>query len=435
MSVHNRITAYIHMEAIAQNLRVIKENLRTGTKIMAVIKTDGYGHGAVPIARMLEPDEDIWGYAVAAVSEARELRNAGLKKPILVLGYTFAEDYGWMAQHDVRPTVFTSRMAQEFADEASAYMPGDFAREASAQTFGDLADGASEQTSGDLADEASIQAPGNLADEAFVQTSGDFAGETSAQTQKIPVHLAVDTGMSRIGVPDTPEGLETALSIAQTDGIQIEGVFTHFARADEKDKSSARSQMERFAGFCDGLNERGATGFMRHCSNSAGILELSEAHMDMVRAGIILYGIYPSDEMDREKNHLYPVMELKSHIVCLKRIPVGTPVSYGGTFVSEKEMEIATIPVGYGDGYPRSLSNQGSVLIRGKRAHILGRVCMDQFMVDVTGLHAKLLDEVTLLGRDGEEEITVDELGAASGRFPYEFVCDIGKRVPRVYVD
>lgn len=393
MSVHNRITAYIHMEAIAQNLRVIKANLRIGTKIMAVIKTDGYGHGAVPIARMLEPDEDIWGYAVAAVSEARELRNAGLKKPILVLGYTFAEDYGWMAQHGVRPTVFTSRMAQEFAREASV------------------------QTSGNLADEASAQIQRN---------SG---------REKIPVHLAVDTGMSRIGVPDTPEGLETALSIAQTDGIQIEGVFTHFARADEKEKSSARSQMERFAGFCDGLNERGVTGFMRHCSNSAGILELSEAHMDMARAGIILYGIYPSDEMDREKNHLYPVMELKSHIVCLKRIPAGTPVSYGGTFVSEKEMEIATIPVGYGDGYPRSLSNQGSVLIRGKRAHILGRVCMDQFMVDVTGLHAELLDEVTLLGRDGEEEITVDELGAVSGRFPYEFVCDIGKRVPRVYVD
>lgn len=369
------------MGAIAQNLRVIKENLRVGTKIMAVIKTDGYGHGAVPIARMLEPDEDIWGYAVAAVSEARELRNAGLKKPILVLGYTFAEDYSWMARHGVRPTVFTSQMAREFACEASAQIPGGF-------------------------------------------TSG-----------KTPVHLAVDTGMSRIGVPDTPEGLDEALSIAQMDGLQIEGVFTHFARADEKEKSSARSQMERFAGFCDSLNEHGVTGFMRHCSNSAGILELPNANMDMVRAGIILYGIYPSDEMDRERNHLYPVMELKSHIVCLKRIPAGTPVSYGGTFVSEKEMEIATIPTGYGDGYPRSLSNRGNVLIRGKRARILGRVCMDQFMADVTGFHAELLDEVTLLGKNGEEEITVDELGAVSGRFPYEFVCDIGKRVPRVYID
>lgn len=405
MSVHNRITAYIHMEAITRNLRVIKENLRAGTKIVAVIKTDGYGHGAVPIARMLEPDEDIWGYAVAAVSEARELRNAGLLKPILVLGYTFAEDYGWMARHGVRPTVFTSQMAR------------DFAREASERSTGEFIDEASERVSGGFARKSSVQSMEN-----------DIR-------RNIPVHLAVDTGMSRIGVPDTPEGLASALSIARTDGIRIEGVFTHFARADEKEKGSARGQIERFTRFCDSLSEQGVTGFMRHCSNSAGILELSEANMDMARAGIILYGIYPSDEMDRERNHLYPVMELKSHIVCLKRIPAGTPVSYGGTFVSEKEMEIATIPVGYGDGYPRSLSNQGNVLIRGRRARILGRVCMDQLMVDVTGFHAELLDEVTLLGRDGSEEITVDELGAVSGRFPYEFVCDIGKRVPRVYID
>ncbi|MCD8105832.1 MAG: alanine racemase [Lachnospiraceae bacterium] len=399
MNRHNRITAYIHMDAIAQNLRVMKENLRPGTRVMAVIKTDGYGHGAVPIARMLECDEDIWGYAVAAVSEAKELRSAGLKKPILILGYTFSEDYAWMAQNGVRPTVFTREMAEEFAGEALR---------------------CAQNTC--LADAKSPNA--------------DFSEKNLSGRiirNRFPVHLAVDTGMSRIGVADTQEGLAAALAIAHVDGIELEGVFTHFARADEKDKSSARRQIERYTAFCDRLREGGAADFMRHCSNSAGILELSEANMDMVRAGITLYGIYPSDEMDRLANRLRPVMELKSHVVYLKRIPAGTPVSYGGTYVSDKEMEVATIPAGYGDGYPRSLSNKGSVLIRGRRARIIGRVCMDQFMADVTGMGVRMLDEVTLMGKDGADEITVDELGAISGRFPYEFVCDIGKRVPRVY--
>ncbi|MCD7737062.1 MAG: alanine racemase [Lachnospiraceae bacterium] len=379
MSKHNRITAYIHLDAIAHNFHVMKENLREGVQMVAVIKTDGYGHGAVPIARMLESCDYIWGYAVAAVSEARQLREAGIVKPILVLGYTFEEDYAWMAQNGIRPTVFTVEMAQKFAE---------------CQTL---------------------------------------LNKDSDAGRPAPVHLAVDTGMSRIGVSDTQEGLNTALAIAHMPSIFIEGVFTHFARADEKNKSAAIGQMKRFAAFCDRLEENGVGGFLRHCSNSAGILELPEANMDMVRAGITVYGIYPSDEMDREAIRLRPAMELKSHVVYCKKIPAGTPVSYGGTFVAEREMEVATIPAGYGDGYPRSLSNKGNVLIRGKRAPIIGRVCMDQFMVDVTGMGVQTLDEVTLLGRDGAEEITVDELGALSGRFPYEFVCDIGKRVPRTY--
>ncbi|MCD8073544.1 MAG: alanine racemase [Lachnospiraceae bacterium] len=388
MKKHNRVTAYIHMDAIERNFSVMRENLREGVRMVAVIKTDGYGHGAVPIAQMLEPHEYIWGYAVAAVSEARALREAGIAKPILVLGYTFAEDYAWMAEHGVRPTVFTVEMAREFDMAASA---------------------------------------------AGASVNEGICPETDRAKRRFPVHLAVDTGMSRIGVGDTQEGLDTALAIAGLDSVFIEGVFTHFARADEREKRAAREQMMRFSAFCDRLEEAGVHGFLRHCSNSAGILELPEANMDLVRAGITIYGIYPSDEMDREKNRLSPVMELKSHVVYCKKIPAGTPVSYGGTFVSDHEMEVATVPVGYGDGYPRSLSNQGSVLIGGKRAKILGRVCMDQFMVDVTGLDVHILDEVTLMGKDGADEITVDELGTLSGRFPYEFVCDIGKRVPRVY--
>ncbi len=367
---NNRITAWIHMDAAAHNLQAMKDNLREGVRMIAVIKTDGYGHGAVPIAKMTESYDYIWGYAVAAVSEAKQLREAGISKPILILGYTFEEDYPWMAANGVRPTVFCEKMAEDFAKAA--------------------------------------------------------AGE-------VPVHLAVDTGMSRIGVADTSEGLKTALKIAGTEGIVIEGVFTHFARADERDKTVTRKQMARFSAFCDRLEENGVTGFFRHCSNSAAILELPEANMDLVRAGISIYGIYPSEEMRRDQIRLQPVMELKSHVVFLKQIPAHTPVSYGGTFVSDREMKVATIPVGYGDGYPRSLSSKGSVLIGGKRAPIIGRVCMDQFMADVSGLPVSMLDEVTLLGRDGEQEITVEELSSLSGRFPYEFVCDIGKRVPRRY--
>ncbi|MCD7745630.1 MAG: alanine racemase [Lachnospiraceae bacterium] len=404
MSKHNRVTAYIHMDAVRHNFQVMKGNLREGVKMVAVIKTDGYGHGAVPIAQMLEPYDYIWGYAVAAVSEARQLREAGLSKPILVLGYTFAEDYAWMAEHGVRPTVFTVEMAREFAKAAGTI---------------------------------SGQYPGTGTEEgaASYASDGTRSGRSAEEHRRFPVHLAVDTGMSRIGVADTQEGLDAALSIAKTETLKLEGVFTHFARADETDKSAAVNQMNRFAAFCDQLEAKGVRGFLRHCSNSAGILELPEANMDMVRAGITIYGIYPSEEMDREANRLQPVMELKSHVVYVKKLPAGTPVSYGGTYVTERETEVATIPVGYGDGYPRSLSNQGSVLINGKRARILGRVCMDQFMADVTGMGVQVLDEVTLMGRDGDDEITVDELGARSGRFPYEFVCDIGKRVPRVYCE
>lgn len=371
---NGRITAYIHMKAIAENFRRMKENLREGVQMVAVIKTDAYGHGAVPIACMVESYDYIWGFAVAAFSEALELREAGITKPILILGYTFEEDYPEMAARGIRPTVFTADMAHKFSEAARSV------------------------------------------------------------GVKAPVHIAVDTGMSRIGVPDDITGVGEAIRIASCSDIQVEGVFTHFARADEKDKSCARGQIERFSSFCDQLESAGSLTFLRHCSNSAGIMELPEANMDLVRAGISIYGIYPSDEMDRSFV-LHPAMELKSHIVYIKTLEKGIPISYGGTFVTSKVTRVATVPVGYGDGYPRSLSNRGYVLIRGKRAPILGRVCMDQFMVDVSGIDAELLDEVTLLGSDGDAQITIEELDALSGRFPYEFVCDIGKRVPRIYID
>ena len=371
---NGRITAYINKKAIAANFQNMKANLKDGVKMVAVIKTDGYGHGAVPIAQMVEPYEYIWGFAVAAVEEGLALREAGIAKPILVLGYTFEADYPAMIKNGIRPAVFTMKMAEEFA--------------AAARTLG----------------------------------------------VKAPIHIAVDTGMSRIGFADCEESVHTVSAISRIPDLTIEGAFTHFARADETDKSSAMQQFRRFDGFCRNLEHAGVKNFLRHCSNSAGILELPEVNMDMVRAGITIYGIYPSDEVARDIE-LHLAMELKSHVVYIKQIAKGTAISYGGTFVADHDMRIATIPVGYGDGYPRSLSSKGSVLIRGRRAPIVGRVCMDQFMVDVTDIPAELLDEVTLLGKDGEEEITIDELGTLSGRFPYEFVCDIGKRVPRVYLD
>ncbi len=371
---NGRITAYIHMDAIRQNFQNMKANLAENARMVAVIKTDGYGHGAVPVARLAEPWDYIWGFAVADVSEAFALREAGIRKPILVLGYTFAEDYSEMVRLGIRPAVFTVRMAREFSEAASA-----------------------------LGMEA-------------------------------PVHIAVDTGMSRIGFADRQESIDEIKQINRMGHLRIEGIFTHFARADEYDKTFTNQQFARFQGFCRNLEHASVTGFLRHCANSAGILELPGTHLDLVRAGISIYGLYPSDEVDQSAVKLAPAMELKSHIVHLKTIGPGTPVSYGGTFTAKRETRVATIPAGYGDGYPRSLSGKGCVLIRGRRAPILGRVCMDQFMVDVTDIPACLLDEVTLLGRDGEKEITVEELSRLSGRFPYEFVCDIGKRVPRVYL-
>ena len=374
MKRHSRVYARINLDAVEENFCRMRENIRKETKMIAVVKTDAYGHGALPIARLVEPYDYIWGFAVATVEEAVELREHGIHKPILNLGFTFSEDYEMIAQQELRPAVFKLSMAKELSRAALH------------------------------------------------------------SKKKIMIHLALDTGMTRIGFADNEESIEIIREITALPGLEIEGMFTHFARADETDKENAREQLRRYLAFARALERAGISVPLKHCSNSAGILELPEANLDAVRAGITIYGIYPSDEMDRDNVKLHPVMELKSHIAYIKTVEAGVAVSYGGTFVTDHPTRIATIPVGYGDGYPRSLSNAGYVLIHGKRARILGRVCMDQFMVDVTDIPAGELDEVTLLGRDEGAELSVDTLGALSGRFPYEFVCDIGKRVPRIFV-
>ena len=372
---HARIEAQINLKACAQNILNMKENLSPETKMILVVKTNAYGHGAVPIAKMAEPLDYIWGFAVATAEEGLQLREAGIRKPILILGFVFPGHYEMLVEHEMRPAVFKEDMAKAL----------------------------------------------------------DLAAERAGKV--LPVHLAVDTGMTRIGLSADEEGADTAAAIDRLPHLRTEGLFTHYARADEEDKSSAHEQFAAYQRFVSYLEERGVSIPMKHTANSAAIAELPGFQLDAVRAGITLYGIYPSDEVKRDSIRLHPVMSLISHISYIKTVPAGTPVSYGGTYVTKRETRIATVPAGYGDGYPRLLSNKGSVLIRGKRAPIIGRVCMDQFMVDVTDIEAEEFDPVTLLGRDGDDQITVDELGRLSGRFPYEFTCNINQRVPRVYYE
>lgn len=375
MKKFERVKAVVSLDAIAHNFEEMKKNIADGTKIVAVIKADGYGHGAEAIARLIEGYEYIWGFAAATAEEAIQLKDAGVKKPVLILGLVFEEYFQELIQKEVRMTVCDYDMAKALSEEAVR------------------------------------------------------------QGRQVHIHIGLDTGMSRIGFADKPESVEEIKRIAALSNVEIEGMFTHFARADETDKSPAEDQLKRYLAFVELLEKAGVQIPLKHCSNSAGIIRMPEANLNMVRAGITIYGIYPSAEVERDIVKLIPAMELKSHVAFVKDLPAGTAISYGGTFASETDLRVATIPVGYADGYPRTLSNKGWVLIHGQKAPILGRICMDQFMVDVTHIaDVKHGDEVTLIGRDGDECIHIDELGDLSGRFSYEFACEISKRVPRVYI-
>lgn len=343
--------------------------------MIAIVKADAYGHGAVPVSRAIEHEERLWGFAVSTTEEAEELLDGGIAKPVLILGHAFPEDYETLVERNIRPTV------------------------------------------------------SSLAAAAALSHTAALAGRL------LPVHLAIDTGMSRIGLRGPRESLAEIKAISGLPNLRLEGIFTHFARADEEELEPTVRQLELFHSFLRLVEEAGIKIPMRHCNNSAGALWNRQGDMEAVRPGIALYGIYPSDETLNPGVALRPAMEIKSHLSHVKDVEAGVSVSYGGTYVTTREnTRIATVPVGYADGYPRSLSNSGSVLIRGRRAKIVGRICMDQFMVDVTEIPGVSQgDEVTLLGRDGGEYIPVEELSALSGRFPYEFLCCVGKRVPRVY--
>ena len=370
----NRVRADIDLDAVLYNMESMHKKLKPGTKIAAVVKADGYGHGAVEISRVLENLPYLWGYAVATSNEAMQLVESGRKKPIIILGLSFPEQFEEIVENDLRPAVCTYETAQALSDIA-------------------------------------------------------------AEKNKVcRIHIKVATGMSRIGFQVTPESADMVARISKLPNIMIEGIFTHFARADESSKAPAYEQFKQFEKMIAMVEEKGVQIPLKHCSNSAGIVEIPECNMDMVRAGITLYGLWPSEEVDKTKISLKPVMSLRSRVAYVKELLPGRQISYGGTFTVKKKMTVATVPVGYGDGYARGLSNKGWVLIKGQKAPICGRVCMDQCMVDVTDIPGvKIGDTVTLLGKDADEEITMEQLGELSGRFNYEFACLITPRVPRIY--
>ncbi len=370
---YSRVTALISKEAIRHNFENIKKLVPDGVKIMPAIKADAYGHGADIFAEVLEEVSDY--FAVAIIEEALELRNHGVKIPIMILGYTNPVCFKTAIENDIIVTILTLEDAIKMSETA--------------QKIG--------------------------------------------KTAKI--HIPVDTGMSRIGFTPDEKGADEVSRIASLDNILLEGVFTHFATSDEANREFTKLQAKRFMEFRELLSFRGVTPEIFHCANSGAIMQHNEYSFDMVRPGIILYGLYPSEDVDKTVLDLMPVMELRSHIAFVKTIKKGDTVSYGRTFTAEKDMKIATIPVGYADGYPRLLSNKGKVIVNGNYAPIVGRVCMDQFMVDVSHIDGTWVgDEVILIGQQNGLCVSADEIAKLTGTINYEVTCNISKRVPREVV-
>ena len=360
----------IDLDAISRNFDMVCR--KAGVPVMAVIKADAYGHGAIQVARLLGEKCAFCG--VSSMLEALELRKAGLHNPILILGHTKVNAFPEAIAQGIRPTIFRYEDALALSEAAVA---------------------------------AGVEAP---------------------------FHFAVDTGMSRIGFQATEEDADVCAKIAALPGLKAEGLFSHFATADCADLSRSHKQAELFAAFDRMLRSRGVQIPIRHLDNSAGILNF-DCRYEMVRSGIVTYGMYPSREVDPDKLPLEPALRWESRIAHVKMLPPGREISYGGTFVTAGDTRVATIPVGYADGYRRSLSGKFHVLIHGKAAPILGRVCMDQMMVDVTHIpEAQSGDPVVLVGRDGDAVISMEEIAEAADSFNYEFVCGISRRVPRIYV-
>ena len=359
----------IDLDIIAANLAAVRA--KTGVSVMAVVKADAYGHGAIQVAKLLQEQSAFFG--VSSILEALELRQAGLEKPILILGRTPVSAFPKAVKKEIRPTIF------HYADALA------------------------------------------------------LSEEATAQGKIAKFHFAVDTGMGRIGFQPTQESAEICSQIVKLPNIEAEGIFSHFATADCADLSAAKAQAEKFDAFCAMLENLGVKIPLRHMDNSAGVMNFPN-HYQLVRSGIVTYGLYPSGEVDPQLLPIRPALQWLSRVTHVKTLPAGCPISYGGTFVTNRDTVVATVPVGYADGYRRSLSGKFYVLIHGKRAPILGRICMDQMMVDVTDIPGVALDDtVTLVGRDGDEEITMEAIAAAADSFNYEFVCGISRRVPRIY--
>lgn len=367
-----RTYAQVDLDAIKYNIDNTKARLQQGVKLLGVIKADAYGHGSVKLAKEFEADFDFFG--VACIEEALELADAGIKTPLLILGYVSPEDFKKVVEHDIRIPIFHE-------DDAKA-----------------------------------------------------LSAEASRQGKTVPVHFCLDTGMSRIGFQADSESAKLCAEIAKLPNIKAEGIFSHFATADEGDLTKALAQQKVFEDFCNELESLGVNIPIKHINNSAGIMNFDK-QFNMCRMGIILYGLYPSHEVDESLLSINPAMKWVTHISHIKTLPAGREISYGGDFKTTEDTVIATIPVGYADGYPRCLSNIGEVLICGKRVKIVGRVCMDQFMVDITNIDgAEIGSEVVLVGTQGAETLSMEEVSEKAHSFNYELPCRVARRVPRVYI-
>jgi len=372
-SNHRPVWAEIDLDNLKNNMREVRRVTKS-KEIIAVIKADGYGHGALEIAPTLL-ENGATRIAVAVITEAVELRKGGITCPIMVLGYTPANLAGALVESDIEQTVYSYDIASEISKVACK------------------------------------------------------AGKVAK------LHIAVDTGMGRIGFIPNEESLDEVYKISKLSNIVLEGIFSHFSTADETDKEYSGIQLEKFNWFYNKLILMGIVINMRHISNSAAIIDMPQAHFDAVRPGIILYGYYPSNEVLKEKITLKPVMTLKANIIHIKKVSAGEYISYGRKFRTERESLIATLPIGYADGYSRSLFNKAMVIVNDKLVPVVGKICMDQCMIDITGMeHIKVGDEVILMGESENNSFTGDDIAKIMGTINYEVTCMISKRVPRVYI-
>ena len=372
MDSYKRAYAKVDLDAIKHNLTVTKNALKKDMKLAAIVKADGYGHGSVPVSLYIEDIVDF--FCVATLEEGINLRYHGITKPILILACIPRESYKESIVFDIRESVFTIDQAKKINEEAKQ------------------------------------------------------------MGKKMAVHIAIDTGMNRIGFKPTKESADIIKEINDMENIEVEGIFTHFHSADDSDLTSAHKQKKLFSDFLELLHSMGVEPKIAHASNSAGIVNGIGTDLDMVRCGITMYGIAPSSDVDLKDFDYRPALSIYSTITYIKRICAGESVSYGATFTAKKDMKVATISFGYADGYPRDLSNKGYVLIHGNKCNILGRICMDQTIVDVSDVKdAKIGDRVVILGKSENGIITVDELTKNSNTFSYEFICGINKRGPRLY--
>lgn len=363
----------VNLEDLAHNMREIKSLCKT-EEIIAVVKADAYGHGALDIAPVLLQN-GATKLAVAVVNEAVELRRGGINCPIMILGFTPDRLVESLIKYDIEQTVYTYELAEKISK---------------------------------------------------------LAVESG---KNIKVHIAVDTGMGRIGFTPDINGINEVYKISKLPNIILEGLFSHFSSADDKDKSYTNMQFEKFNWFYGKLKEKGININIRHIANSAAIIDLPETYLEAVRPGIIIFGYYPSEEVSKDKMDLKPVMSLKTNVVHIKKMGAGEYISYGKAFKTEKESIIATLPVGYADGYTRFLFGKGKVIVKGQYAPVVGRICMDQCMIDVTHIpNVQMGDEVILMGEENGLKITADEIARNIGTINYEVICMISKRVPRVYL-